>query len=415
MDQSKKNPFENILQRLENAKPHLNYPDRIWQRLETPDNIVEKEIEFKTDDGATQKANAYRVQHSNARGPYKGGIRFHQDVDLNEVKTLATLMSFKTAVVNLPMGGSKGGIAIDPKELSQAELENMTRAYVRALYEVFGPWKDVPAPDVNTNPQIMAWFMDEYERITGHHVPAVVTGKPLELGGSLGRDTATGDGATIVFQTYLATVSKTLHDLRVAVQGFGNAGYIIAHRLSQAGAKIIAVSDSTGGVFSNNGIDPIEALEHKQETGSVVDLIDAENISNDELLEINCDVLVPAALDEQIHLQNAANVKAKWIIEVANNPITPEADQILEDKGVLIFPDILANAGGVTVSTFEWQQNLYGHRWTEDKVHEQLRETMVSATSDVMGMAKKYDTSLRSGAFILAIDRIAKAMQLRGI
>lgn len=396
--------------------------------LGTPQSIVSHDVTFDLDSGKTETVHAYRVQHNNARGPYKGGIRFHPEADIEEVKALATLMSMKTAVVGIPLGGAKGGIQVDPKKLSRAELERMSRSYARAFASAIGPDIDIPAPDVNTTPQIMAWMRDEYEKVTGTYAPAVITGKPLSYGGSLGRDRATARGGFFVLEQMAKREALDLSSMRVAIQGFGNAGAEIAGYLHEAGATIVAVSDSQGGIFCNEGLDPQRIHKYKQQTGSVrgeycqgsvcdIEKLKLDNttvISNEELLVCDCDLLIPAALDNVITEKNAKDVQAKFILELANGPVSPEADQILKSRHIVAIPDILANAGGVTVSYFEWVQGRSGEQWSSDKVDTELRRVMLAAFDDVRSEAKRSNGTYREGAFNLAVKRIIETMKVRG-
>jgi glutamate dehydrogenase (NADP+) len=366
----------------------------------------------------------YRVQHSNLRGPYKGGLRYHPKVDVHEVKALALWMTMKCAVVGIPMGGGKGGIKVDPKRLSAAELERLTRGFTRAMRDVFGPERDVPAPDVNTNPVIMGWIADEYGKLVGTPAPAVVTGKSLDQGGSPGREAATGQGAFYVLEELARQRGLTPPQTTVVVQGFGNVGYHIARLMHAAGYRIIGLSDSRGGIVDlrQRGMDPAHVMATKQARGTiggmycVGSVCDGENyraISNQELLELPCDVLVPAALESQITAENAGRIKAKLVLELANGPTTPEADEALARRQVVVAPDILVNAGGVTVSYFEWLQNRSGERWTEAEVLERLEPTMRAAFRDVWQRAERYRTSLRTAAFVLALERLREALAVR--
>jgi glutamate dehydrogenase/leucine dehydrogenase len=430
---STKKPFENFLKNLGEAAKTINLSPKTLKALETPEYIHETNVTFKLDSGETMSVPGYRVEHNSARGPYKGGIRFHHEADLDEVKALASLMSLKCAVVNIPMGGGKGGIQVDPKKLSQTEIERMSRAYFRWGTEegIFGVNRDVPAPDVYTTPQIMAWMLDEHEKVLGYQSPGVITGKPLELGGSLGRSYATSQGGFFVLQQYLEKTGKKPEDTTVAVQGFGNAGAYFAEIAHKAGFRVIAASDSKGAVVcdSETGSFDIKTLSNwKKETGSLRgnfcqgDTCDIEKmkqehvktVSNEELLELDVDVLVLAALDGVLHEDNAMNVKAKLILELANGPITPEADIILEEKGIDVIPDILANAGGVTVSYFEWVQNRSGDVWEEEYVITKLKKVMTNAFDDLIKIKEQYKISYRAAAFVLGVERIVTAMKLRG-
>lgn len=401
------NPFENAIKNMEHANQFANVPDAIFKKIIAPEHIHEFEI---TAEG--KKYHGYRVQHNSSRGPYKGGIRFHPDVDLDEVKALATWMSLKCAVVNIPYGGGKGGVTCNPKELSQEELQAISRGWAEAMCNHIGPWKDVPAPDVNTNSQIMAWMLDEYEKINNQHVPATITGKPIELGGSLGRDKATSQGGYFALREALNTNGHKPGT--VAIQGLGNVGSWFAKIVAKEGHTVVAVSDSRGAIYNKDGLDVNAVCKHKKETGKVSGFPGAEAFTNEELLELPVDILAPAALENVIHKDNADKIHANVILELANGPTTPEADDILNKKGTIVIPDILANAGGVTVSYFEWAQNLYGYRWDLDEVDAKLEKIMTRAFASVHETAKEHDISYRTAANVLALQRIAKAMALRG-
>jgi len=424
-------PFDYFQQNFGLAADCLGLEAATRKKLMEPENIFKKEIEFKTDSGETKTVSAYRVQNNSARGPYKGGIRFHPEANEAEVKTLAALMSLKCAVVNIPLGGGKGGVEVNPKNLSQTELERVARSYMRALAEnnIVGPEKDIPAPDVYTNPQTMAWMLDEYEKVVGHKAPGVITGKPIALGGSLGRSYATAQGGFFVLRDYLKDQGKKLSETTVAVQGFGNAGSYFASIASDAGMKVVAVSDSSGGVFCNGDQCEVPKLkEYKEDSGSLrgnfcqgdscdVDKMkkaEVEMISNEELLALEVDVLVLVALDGAVDERNANEVKAKTILELANGPVTPEGDEILERNGVAVIPDILANAGGVTVSYFEWVQNRSGDVWTEAHVNQRLETVMHNAYKDLKAIKEEKVTSWRVAALVLGIERLITAMKLRG-
>jgi glutamate dehydrogenase/leucine dehydrogenase len=428
-----KKPFENFLKNLSVAAKTADLSESALSALETPENIHETDLEFELDSGKTMTVPGYRVEHNSARGPYKGGIRFHHEADLDEVKALASLMSIKCAVVNIPMGGGKGGIQVDPKKLSKSEIERMSRAYFRWGTEqgIFGVDRDVPAPDVYTNPQVMAWMLDEHEKVLGIKSPGVITGKPLELGGSLGRSYATSQGGFFVLMKYLEKIGKKPEDTTVAVQGFGNAGAYFAQIAHKAGFKVVAASDSKGGVVCDCDSDAFNVnklSEWKEAHGSLrgnfcqgdtcdVKKMKAEHVktvSNEELLELDVDVLVLAALDGVVHAENADRVKASIILELANGPVTPEADEILEKNNIVVVPDILANAGGVTVSYFEWVQNRSGDVWEEEYVIGKLKKIMDNAYEDWMKMKEEYDTTYRNAAFVLGVNRIVTAMKLRG-
>ncbi len=361
------------------------------------------------DNSSLKIFEGYRVQYNNSRGPYKGGIRFHQNTDINEVRALAFWMTLKCAVVNIPMGGGKGGITVNPKELSKGEVERLSRGWIKLMAPVIGPKIDIPAPDVNTTPEIMAWMVDEYSKITGDKTNAVITGKPIEIGGSKGRGPATGLGGFYVFDV----IRKKLNlpdSSKVVIQGFGNVGANAASILSQHGHKIIALSDSRGAIFKKDGID-IEILsEYKKTNGQVAGFPGSENITNEELLVLDCDVLMPAALENQITDKNAKDIKAKLIVELANGPTTPEADDILFERNIIVVPDILANAGGVTVSTFEWEQNLKNEHWSETEVFEKLKKIMDTETELIYNRSQELKTDIRRAAFIVALERIEKSI-----
>ena len=379
--------------------------------LEYPRRSLIVTFPVKMDSGKTKLFTGYRVQYNNALGPTKGGIRFHPEVNFEEVKTLAFLMSLKCAVLGLPYGGAKGAVQVNPKELSKKELERLSRAYIREIYAILGPKTDIPAPDVYTNAEIMGWMLDEYERIVGRKEPAAITGKPLCKGGSKGRDIATPQGGIYVLKEALKALKSK--DPMVVIQGFGNVGMGAAKILYDEGYKIIGISDSNSGVYDENGIDIVKLIKHKDKTGKVSGFKGKE-ISNKELLELDCDVLIPAALESQIHKDNAANIKAKVVLELANAPVTPEADDILFKKRIAVVPDILANAGGVVVSYFEWVQNLDDKYWSLEEVLDKLNKKMVKAFNDVYKKAKKMKTTMRKAAYKLAIDKIMEAEKKRG-
>jgi glutamate dehydrogenase (NAD(P)+) len=377
--------------------------------------VLEVTIPVKMDDGSVKVFKGFRVQYNDARGPTKGGIRFHPQETLDTVKALAAWMTWKTSVVDIPYGGAKGGVICDPKSMSEAEIERLSRGYIRAIGRFIGPEKDIPAPDVYTTPQIMAWMMDEYSKIVGYNAPGVITGKPLEVGGSLGRGDATARGGMYCLREAAKKIKLDLSKATVAIQGFGNAGQF-AHKLitEMFGSKVVAVSDSKGGIYSEKGLDFEKVLAHKEKTGSVVNFPGTKNITNEELLELKVDVLIPAALENQITAKNADKIKAKIVLELANGPTTPEADEILYKKGILDIPDFLANAGGVTVSYFEWVQNINGYYWTLDEVHQKLDQKMTKAFWDVMDAMEKYKVEPRTAAYIVAVKRVADAVKIRG-
>lgn len=366
------------------------------------------------DDGSIKIFTGYRIQFNNARGPTKGGIRFHHEVDLEEVKTLAFLMTLKCAVVNIPFGGAKGGVVVDVKKLSNGELERLSRAYTRELYKFMGPDTDIPAPDVNTTPQIMMWMLDEYEKIIGRHAPGFITGKPIEVGGSLVRDISTALGGFFVLKEIIKQKAMNPEGIKVVVQGFGNAGMNIAKILSDEGYKIVAVSDSKTGIYNENGLEIKKVVEYKTSKKSLKGFKDAKEVTNEELLEIECNVLIPAALGNVITKDNAGNIKAKIVLEISNGPITPEADKVLEEKGIMVIPDILANAGGVAVSYFEWVQNSMNYYWAREEVLEKLERCMVTATKDVNDACRKYKCSMRDASYTISVNRVLQAERLRG-
>lgn len=408
---------------LQKAYDQLNVSDDVKEILNQPLETLEASLPVRMDDGSLKIFKAYRVHYNNQLGPTKGGIRFHPQVDKDEVTSLAFWMTFKTALLNLPYGGGKGGIIVNPKELSNKELERLSRAYVRAFFDFMGPDKDVPAPDVYTNATIMGWMYDEYSQIARKNTPAFITGKPISLGGSLGRETATSTGAYYCIKELVKANNLDESNLKVAVQGFGNAGYHIARLLHDDGYKIVAVSDSKGGIYAKDGLDPVSVLKHKKEhgfvnavhcTGSVCQNVEHQKLKTKELLEVECDILIPAALENQITKENANNIKASIICEVANGPIKPEADTILESKNITIIPDILANAGGVTVSYFEWVQNRQGLAWTADEVNERLKQRMQTSFEETYNQSKTSNVSMRTAAYMLALNRISEAIESKG-
>jgi len=383
--------------------------------LTKPSRQIIFSIPFQRDNGELEVFTGYRVQYNFARGPAKGGIRYHPGVTLDEVTALAFWMTWKCAVVDLPFGGGKGGVTCDPSTLSLGELERITRRYAAELVEVMGPDKDIPAPDVNTTPQIMAWIMDTFSMQKGYSIPGVCTGKPISCGGSLGRDKATARGFLYVVDEAMREIGVHTIGARVAIQGFGNAGLHAAELMSAAGYSIVAVSDSKGGVANPRGLDVNGLIAYKQETGSVVGFRGGERIANREVLEYPCDVLVPAALEKVITAQNAPRIQAKIVAEAANGPTLPEADEILFDRNIMILPDILANAGGVTVSYFEWVQDLQENFWEEEEINERLRKKMVRAFKETLEQARRRKVNMRRGAYCVAIERVAEATQMRGL
>ncbi len=397
------------------AAEMLNLDPGLRRVLREPRRELTVHFPVKMDDGNVQVFTGYRVQHNLSRGPAKGGIRYHQDVSIDEVKALAMWMTWKCAVVGIPYGGGKGGVIVDPKKLSMKELEGLSRRYFTEITVLIGPERDIPAPDVNTTPQIMSWFMDTYSMHVGYTVPGVVTGKPISLGGSEGRNEATARGCVYTILEAAAHLGMDVTASTVAVQGFGNAGNIAARLMADEGATIVAVSDSIGGIRNMAGLDPVRVLNWKKEHGTVQGFPGAEDISNAEVLETQCDILIPAALENQITVHNAANVKAKIVAEAANGPTTPEADAILYDRGVFMIPDILCNAGGVTVSYFEWVQDLNRDHWTETEVNAKLKTIMVKAFGEVLAQAENNGVNMRTGAYLNAVQRVADATALRGL
>ena len=409
------NPFEIATKQFDTAAEHLKLEPWLRDVLKAPKRQLIVSVPTKMDDGSIHVFEGYRVQHSMARGPAKGGIRYHPDVTLDEVKALASWMTWKCATVNIPYGGGKGGVVCDPKKMSQRELENMTRRFAFEISVIIGPERDIPAPDVYTNAQTMAWIMDTYSMTAGETVLGVVTGKPLPIGGSQGRNEATARGCQFVIREACKERKIALRGAKVAVQGFGNAGSIAARLLREDGATILAVSDSSGGILSPKGLD-IPAVEaYKERTGTLKGYAEADAISNERLLELECDILVPAALENQITTENAPRVRAKIVAEAANGPTTPGADDILHKNGVFLIPDILANAGGVTVSYFEWVQSLQSFFWEEKQVNEHLEKIMIRSFHEVLALAKKHEVHMRTAAYILGVGRVAEATRIRGI
>jgi glutamate dehydrogenase (NAD(P)+) len=407
-------PFEAVNYEFDRAARRLELPDYLQAALKTPYREVMVELPLRCADGEFRTFHGYRVQHNNARGPMKGGLRYHPEVDLDEVRALASLMTWKTAVVQLPYGGAKGGIDCDPRTLAHDEVERITRTFIERIQGFIGPHEDIPAPDVNTNPQMMAWIVDEYSKFHGFS-PGVVTGKPVQLGGSAGRISATGRGVAVAAEHAAGELGLDLRGATVAIQGYGNVGSWSAHFLAGLGARVVAVSDVEGGVFCGDGIDPARATETVAADGSVVALPGVERITNDELLALEVDVLVPAALGGVIHGRNARDVRAKLIVEGANAPVTPAADEVLDERGVRVVPDILANAGGVTVSYFEWVQNLQQFRWSAERVDEELVRILGTAYAAVASVRDEYRVPMRQAAFMLAIRDVAEAVRMRGI
>jgi len=407
------NPWEIAQRQLDEAAKVIDLDPAAHAILRVPQRELHVALPVRMDDGSIKVFQGFRIQHNDARGPTKGGIRFHPEETVDTVRALAAWMTWKCALADIPLGGAKGGVICDPKKMSHGELERLSREYIRAIYKFVGPDQDIPAPDVYTNPQIMAWMMDEYSKIAGKNVFGVITGKPLPLGGSQGRERATAMGGMFALREALKV--HKIQKFTVAIQGYGNAGYYAAVLVkSMFNCKIVAVSDSKGGIFSKEGLDPEEVQKHKAKTGSVVKFPKTKEISNEEILELDVDVLIPAALEDVITGENAKKIKAKIIAELANGPTTPEADDILYKNGVHLIPDFLCNAGGVTVSYFEMVQNFYMYYWDEEKVNRLLDKKMTTAYHHVHDTAKEYKINMRKAAYVVAIKRVVEAMKLRG-
>jgi len=415
MSESKPNPFDNALEQLKIAAEHLKLEPWIHEILSSPRRILTVYLPVKMDDGSMKVFTGFRVQYNDARGPSKGGIRYHPNVTLDEVKALACWMTWKCSIADIPFGGAKGGVICNPKEMSITELERMTRRYASAIADFIGPYRDIPAPDVYTNAQIMAWIVDTYSQLKGYMVPEVVTGKPIPLGGSLGRDTATGRGAVFCTREAAKVKKLTLKGASFAVQGYGNAGSNYAEILQELGGKLVGAADTQGAMLSKKGIDAVKLLKHKEKTGTVVGMPGTEKISEDELLRTECDILVPAALENAITKDVAKGVRAKVIVECANGPTTPEADKVLDANGVFVVPDILANSGGVIVSYLEWVQNLNRLRWTEEEVNTKLEDKITRAFNAVHETSQKEKVSMRTGALIVGVGRVADAIKMLGL
>jgi glutamate dehydrogenase (NADP+) len=418
-----KSLFTDASSRLERALKYVSISDDAIERLKYPKASLSVSIPVRMDNGTLRIFQGYRVRYDDTRGPGKGGVRYHPNVSIDEVQSLAFWMTFKCALLDLPFGGAKGGITLNPKELSKAELERLSRGYIEGIADFIGPDVDILAPDVYTNEMIMGWMMDQYSIIQRKISPAVVTGKPLTMGGSRGRDTATGTGAFHVIHSLLPKLDKKPANTTVAVQGFGNAGAVVADLLAKAGYQVVAVSDSQGGIYREKGLDIASIRQYKQEhreitaiycQDTVCHIMEHEAISNEELLALDVDILIPAALENQITAENADRVRAKYIFEVANGPTTSEADRILDSKGILVFPDILVNAGGVTVSYFEWVQNRSGLYWQLNEINERLKERMVTEAEKVWSFAQEFDISLRNAAYAQAITRLGEALDAKG-
>jgi glutamate dehydrogenase (NAD(P)+) len=409
------NPWQVAQQQFDLAAERLNLDPGLRRVLREPRRELVVHFPVKMDDGSVQVFTGYRVQHNLGRGPAKGGIRYHQDVSIDEVKALAMWMTWKCAVVGIPYGGGKGGVIVDPKKLSQKELESLSRRFFTEIEVLVGPEKDIPAPDVNTNAQVMAWFMDTFSMHAGYTVPGVVTGKPISLGGSEGRNEATARGTVFCIVEASRHLGLELGKSTVAIQGFGNAGSIAAQLITDEGATVVAVSDSTGGIHNPDGLDIKRVIAWKKEHGTVQGFPGATDITNADVLEVDCNILIPAALENQITERNAGNIKARLIAEAANGPTTPEADRILFKNSKFMIPDILCNAGGVTVSYFEWVQDLNRDHWSERVVNDKLREIMVKAFQEVLAIARREQCDMRTAAYLLAVQRVAHATAMRGL
>ncbi len=400
---------------LDMAATKLELDPNIHAILREPARVLEVNFPVRMDDGTVKVFKGYRAQHNNAIGPAKGGVRFHPQVTLEEVKALSMWMTFKCGVLGLPYGGGKGGVVVDPTTLSRGELERLSRAYIGAISPLIGPDQDIPAPDVNTNPQIMAWMMDEFSKYKGGITyPGVVTGKPIIVGGSLGRSEATGRGCVIAVREAAKRLGIKLQGAIGVVQGFGNVGSATARFLAKEGVKIIAIMEVDGGIFNAEGIDPEKLIAYREKAGTITTYPGSQPIDNQELFALECDVLVPAALENQITAENAGEIKAKLIVEAANGPTTPEADEILARRGICLVPDILANAGGVTVSYFEWVQNFMNYYWTEEEVNSRLEQKMVEAFASIYQMSQDYGVEMRMAAYMVSIARLAEAIRVRG-
>jgi glutamate dehydrogenase/leucine dehydrogenase len=410
------NPFQVALKQLEDAAKILNLDKGMFDVLSHPKRVLTVSIPVKMDDGSMRVFTGYRSQHNDARGPYKGGIRYHPDVTIDEVKALSMWMTWKCAIADIPYGGGKGGIICNPKEMSENELERMTRRFAYMISDIIGPHTDIPAPDVYTGGKEMAWIMDTYSALKGNFVqPELITGKPIPIGGSLGRNEATGRGLAYTVREAAKELGINMKESTIVVQGFGNAGQFSSKLVQDQGGKVIAASDTQGAIINSEGISADALMKHKKETGSVAGFDGSRSISNEELLETECTVLIPAALENQITKNNAGKIKAKIVAEAANGPTTPEADEVLYKNGILVIPDILANGGGVTVSYFEWLQNLRRDYWTEDEVNHRLDKNITKSFHDVYDAHKKYNVDMRKAATLLAINRVAEATKIRGI
>ncbi|PAQ12833.1 Glu/Leu/Phe/Val family dehydrogenase [Bacillus sp. FJAT-42315] len=407
------NLFTSTQNVIKEALTKLGYTEEMYELLKEPLRMLTVRIPVRMDDGSTKVFTGYRAQHSDAAGPSKGGVRFHPEVNEEEVKALAAWMTLKAGIVDLPYGGGKGGVVCDPRQMSMGEVERLSRGYVRAISQMVGPTKDIPAPDVYTNSQIMAWMMDEYSRIREYDSPNFITGKPLVLGGSHGREKATAQGVTICIKEAAKKVGINVEGARIVIQGFGNAGSFLAKFMHDAGAKVIGISDAYGALHDPNGLDVDYLLDRRDSFGTITTLFE-NTISNQELLELDCDILVPAAISNQITEENAHNIKASIVVEAANGPTTLEATKILTDRGILLVPDVLASSGGVTVSYFEWVQNNQGYYWTEEEVNDKLESTLVSAFNNIYETSQTRGVNMRLAAYMVGVRRTAEASKFRG-
>ena len=407
--------WESALQQLDDAARIIDLDPGVHEVLRNPRRTLEVAIPTRMDDGSIRVFTGYRVHHNTSRGPSKGGLRYHPAVTLDEVKALAMWMTWKCSVVNIPYGGAKGGVIVDPKALSRSELERMTRRYASEILPLIGPERDIPAPDMGTNGEIMAWIMDTYSTREGYSVPGVVTGKPVAIGGSKGRVSATGRGVSYVTLATLKHLGMAVEDARIVVQGFGNVGNHAVQLLEEMGCIVVGVSDVQGGVYNPNGLSHVGLTTHVRQAGSLAGYEGGEHVSNDELLELDCDVLIPAAIENQLTDENADAVKATVVVEAANGPTTPQADAIFKDRNLLVVPDILANSGGVTVSYFEWVQDIQSYYWDEDEVNERLRKIMERAYVDVLSLSEERKVTMREAATVLGVTRVAEAHKTRGL
>ncbi len=405
--------FEESSKFFHKAADRLGLSDGVRELLRRPWRELQVSVPVRMDDGSLEVFSGYRIQHNGVRGPYKGGVRYHPEADQEEVRALASLMTWKTALIDIPFGGAKGGVQCDPHALSTDELNRLTRRYTASIEHFLGVNRDIPAPDMGTNAQTMAWILDAYGQMNGY-TPAIVTGKPVELGGSVGREQATGRGVVLVTKCVTEDLNIDPSVASVAIQGFGNVGSWTARIAGELGCKVTAVSDIRGGVYNDRGLDIDALIAHTAEAGTVVGFADSEEVSNDDLLELECDILIPAAVDRVINESNASRIRAKVVVEAANYPVTPEADAILQDRGLTVVPDVLVNSGGVIVSYFEWTQNLYQHRWTLDEVNEELEKIITRAYREMRDTARRHGISYRDAALMIAVGRVADVSKLRG-